>query len=324
MRNNMAALALIVSHDGHRVLEHYSHGASMHQPLRIYSGTKAFWSVAAAKAQQKRILSLSEKASFTLPAWRNSPKQGITLRELLNMTSGLFPAPVLHGTTIADRNEFALRLPLASKPGETFRYGPASLQVFDEVMEHKLIRRGQTTRRFLESEILRPLGIPLRRHLSDRTGSLLQASGFTLTAREWQRWGECLANGGRSGFWSVIRRDTLAACLEGSRANPMYGLGFWLNAGAKRKNAREIDVEQNLSNALWPSNGCLSRHAPADLFVSLGSLGQRLYVIPSRKLVIVRLGNKGGFSDAAFLKLLFGPEEPKSNGSIVLPKSRRR
>jgi len=58
-------------------------------------------------------------------------------------------------------------------------------------------------------------------------------------------------------------------------------------------------------SAQW--NGvCICKDAPADMVVALGSGYQRLFVIPSLKAVIVRQGSNAKFSDAHFLRLVFG------------------
>jgi len=96
---------------------------------------------------------------------------------------------------------------------------------------------------------------------------------------------------------------------DGTESNRMYALGFWLNRGAGGVGAREIDVEAALgreqSAEFW-REGCLSRLAPADLLAMIGTRGQRVYVVPSRDLVVIRLGDGRGFSDAEFLRRLFG------------------
>jgi hypothetical protein len=63
-------------------------------------------------------------------------------------------------------------------------------------------------------------------------------------------------------------------------------------------------MERKLMSQSW-RNICLSKTAPAELVACIGSYGQRLYVVPSKKLVIVRLGKGGQFKDAPFLKALF-------------------
>ena len=83
---------------------------------------------------------------------------------------------------------------------------------------------------------------------------------------------------------------------------------MWNNTFARRSDGREVDIEKVLHekwfNQSW-TNACLCRDAPADLLACVGSGGQRLYVVPSRELIIVRLGNKSDLDDAAFLRLLF-------------------
>ena len=79
---------------------------------------------------------------------------------------------------------------------------------------------------------------------------------------------------------------------------------------AESKFAREVDVEDTLDKK-WPAqswrNACLCRAAPADLIACIGSYGQRLYIVPSRKLVVVRLAKDSKPDDARMLRLLFTP-----------------
>ena len=95
--------------------------------------------------------------------------------------------------------------------------------------------------------------------------------------------------------------------FAGSRANPSYGLTFWLNREAP--SAREIDVENMLIPPWQRENWgdiCICRDAPADMVVGLGSGYQRLFVIPSMNALIVRQGTNAKFSDAKFLRLVLG------------------
>ena len=300
-------LALVACVDGRVVFERYAGGASASTPLRIYSGTKGFWTIAALKAEEQGILDLEEPASRTLSEWRGTLRETITLRQLLAMVSGLAPLPQLHQSSIANRNALALQAPLLSTPGTAFHYGPAPLQAFEEVLRRKLRwPSGADSIAFLKKTLLDPAGLPLRRCLTDRKGRPLLATGFTLTAREWMRWGECLRLRGRFTFQNVFPGSAIDEATRGSGPNPMFGLGFWNNSGARSSSPREMNIEQHLGDAHWPRGACISTVAPSDLFASVGSAGQRLYVIPSRRMVIVRMGETTGFSDARFLGMLFG------------------
>jgi CubicO group peptidase (beta-lactamase class C family) len=142
-----------------------------------------------------------------------------------------------------------------------------------------------------------------QRYLNDRGGNPLLAAGFILTARQWARMGELVLNQGKP----VVRPESLAQCWRGSAANRAFSLGWWNNRAAP--GGREFDFEAMLhpkwSEQDWP-DACLCREAPRDLVACIGSGYQRLYVVPSLDLIIVRQGNGGQFSDGRFLRLLLG------------------
>ncbi|QSR84226.1 serine hydrolase [Methylacidimicrobium sp. B4] len=272
---------------------------------RIFSGTKGFWILAALRAVQDGLFSLDTPVSETLVEWRNDPaKRRIRVRELLNFTSGLEPAFFLHADGLENRNARALFLPLLARPGQAFLYGPASLQVFHEFFRRRLSPRRETPTHFLESRVLSPMGLGRQRYLEDGSGNPLLATGFLLRARQWAAIGEVLLHHGMP----LVEPAVLEEALRGSAVNPAFGMGFWNNRAASLPGAREVDVEAMLSRP-WRSqdwrNACLWREGPTDLVAAIGSHGQRLYVIPSRGLIVVRQGFSDAFSDGAFLRLLF-------------------
>src|SRR2546423_1123165 len=123
------------------------------------------------------------------------------------------------------------------------------------------------------------------------------------SARQWANLGEAVLKGGAP----VIGPGSLEQCWRGSSANRAYSLGWWNNRQAP--GGREFDVESMLvpkwQRQSW-SGTVLCRNAPNDLVACIGSGYQRLYVIPSMNLVVVRHGNGRKFSDAQFLRLLLG------------------
>jgi CubicO group peptidase (beta-lactamase class C family) len=272
--------------------------------MRIYSGTKGYWGFAALAAQEDGILDLDEKAVVTLPEWASdSKKSRITLRGLLDFSAALNETPTLHGDDWKSRDAHALNQPVVGQPGASFIYGPAALQVFHEVLKRKLAGRGETPTRYLERRVLRPLGFGQQRYLADATGSPLLAAGFVMSPTHWAKIGRAWLSDGRP----VLRASSLQQIRAGSKANPIFALGFWNNRLASSPGSREVDPEELLGlkwqNQHW-QNTCICHAAPADLIASIGSGGQRLYVIPSRDLVIVRQGFIAKFSDGVFLRRL--------------------
>ena len=300
--------SFLVIQDGRVIYEDYAHGDAADRTASIFSGTKGFWCVAAAAAVQDGILDFDEPVSNTITEWRSDPeKSDIRLRDLLNFTAGIQPAFSLHGRTISDRNRYSIRLPAARAPGESFIYGPSQLQIFCELLRRKLEPRHLIPEEYLERRILRALEIGNVDFREDGRGNPLLASGFRLTARQWAELGELILGNGKYRGHQVVRSDLLAECFRGTHVNPMFGMGFWLNHSAP--DAREVDVERMLEVPWERQNWretCLCREAPRDMIAAIGSGYQRMFIVPSMKMIIVRQGrNDDRFSDAHFLRLIF-------------------
>src|SRR3954453_6265731 len=158
-------------------------------PFKIYSGTKAFWNLAALAAAEDGLLNLDERIAETIPAWRNdSQKAQVTIRQLLDFSCGLDPVFRLHNNNPGDRDEIAIRAPIVGDPGRSFIYGPSPLQVFHAVLKAKL--HGEKPQQYLERRVLHRLGLGRQRYLLDRAGNPLLAAGFEMTPKQWAKIGE--------------------------------------------------------------------------------------------------------------------------------------
>jgi CubicO group peptidase (beta-lactamase class C family) len=294
--------SLLVIENGKTVREEYPDGGGGGAARKIFSGTKAFWNLAALAAAEDGLLSLDERVAETIPAWRDDPRKArVTIRQLLDFSCGLEPAFRLHNDNPGDRDAIAIRASIVAEPGSAFVYGPAPLQVFHAVLKAKL--RGDAPRRYLERRVLRRLGLGPQRYLPDRAGNPLLAAGWELTAPQWAKIGELVLRNGAP----AISAGSLEQCWRGSPPNRAYALGWWNNRAAP--GGREFDFERALTprwSAQDWNNATICRSAPSDLVACIGSRYQRLYVIPSLQLVVVRNGNGRSFSDAQFLRLLLG------------------
>ena len=298
-------LAILVLQNGRTVFEHYAKGVAPDGRWPIFSGTKSFWGVATLCAVHDGLFKLDDPVSATISEWRNDPRKSrVTIRQLLNFTDGIEGASFLHRSSIADRDAAAIRLPTVAEPGTEFTYGPSHLQIFVELLRRKLQRSPIS---YIEEHVLRPLNLGSMEFKPDRRGHPLAASGFELSTREWARLGELVLGRGSYHGHQVVPASLLREVFIGSTANPNYGLTFWLNSQAQA--GAEIDMEKELDlpweRARW-QGVCMSRAAPPDMVVGLGSGYQRLYIIPSLDAVIVRQGRDAKFSDAQFLRLVLG------------------
>lgn len=295
-------VALLVRQNGRTLVEDYPGPDGADTAWRIYSGTKAFWCLAALAAEDDGILRLDEHVADTIPSWRKDPRKArVTIRQLLDFSAGLAPDFALQVNDYGNRDRAALRQPIVAPPGKAFIYGPAALQVFHQVLKEKLGKQKPT--HYLERRVLRKLRLGPQRYLRDRAGNPLLSAGFLLTARQWAKMGDLVLARGRP----IVRPTTFAENWRGSSANRAYSLGWWNNRAAPggREFDFEAELKPNWSQEDW-HDACICRDAPNDLVACIGSDYQRLYVIPSLGLVVVRQARGGPFSDAHFLRLLLG------------------
>lgn len=289
--------ALLVSEKGHVVLER---GPAMAQTPRIFSITKSLVSIGVFRDALTGGISLGHAVS-------RGPAQGVSLADLLNQTSGLAPmSSEFYSTGLEDKSR-VMRQMKPPRPSRGFVYGASHWEVLaDEIVLASGTPLENWLRKFVPG--MHP-GI-LARWRRDGAGRMFFSTGARMSARDLLPAArETLDGMGRgNGRWPAAVRKLLST---GTPQNPMYALGFWLNRAAGLTGAREIDVEDSLDpppDAGFWRDACLSRSAPADLLAMIGTGGQRVYVVPSRGTIIIRLAEGGSFSDAEFLRRFFaGP-----------------
>lgn len=274
-------------------------------PQELWSGTKSLVGLMAAAAVRDGLLTLDERASDTLAEWRDDPqKTAITIRQLLAMTGG-------QASTVGRPQGYldSIRAPLTASPGTKFQYGPAPMQIVGEIMRRKLAAAGLDAgpRAYIERRILDPIGVRIGDWRSGPDGEPLMPQGLVLAADEWVKIGEFVRCGGVQNGKPLIDQAALAELFRGTDANPAYGLTWWLPQASAAADpvTRSTDITDHAAEL------------PADMVVAAGAGDQRLYVIPSRRLTIVRqakldvmalaAGKRSGWSDAHFLSLIFSP-----------------
>lgn len=305
--DDRSGLALLIVHGGDVVFEHYAPGYSADQPVHLFSGTKTFSCAIAMTAVEDGTLSLDEPASDTITEWQGDDRAQITVRQLLQFTSGLHESwwkltrdGLLKNPRVADKYAVAVGEPLDQPPGTEFHYGSQHLMAFGEVMRRKLDR---DPGEWVTERVLDPIGMRFGGWIHDPDGNSALPYGAFTTANEWAKFGVLLRDDGMWKGTAILPAGALSQCEHGSDANPAYGLAMWLN--------REVPDGVDLSafDTLDDRHGgLLLNDGPADLFAAAGYNDNRLYVIPSLDLVIVRLGTGSRrFKDAELLSQILGP-----------------
>jgi CubicO group peptidase (beta-lactamase class C family) len=299
-------LCLLIQQSGRTIYEDSS-GLSTDSPHRIYSGTKNFVALTVLIAAQNGLLSLDEPASKTLTEWRHDRRSVITIRQLLNQTSGLDPAAGMIGEE-DDQMEAAVHAHLIAAPGTRFHYGPSNYQSLGEILRRKLGRSGGSVEDYMHDKIFDPLDIDIASWYRDDSGHPLMHAGIQLTAEEWAKLGQFMLHHGRVGKVQVIDPKLFPQMFVGTEANPAYGLSWWLNRPENHDNQPMKELQPAMDGEQLDSGG------PRDLYAAIGSDKQRLYIIPSWDLVIVRFSEGARYSDGEFLsRLLTGRQHPDAH-----------
>ncbi|MDD5199371.1 MAG: serine hydrolase [Terrimicrobiaceae bacterium] len=302
--------ALVVLQAGRTLHESYANGGSPDRAFWIMSITKNLAALAILAARSEGLLDLDEPVAKTIPEWRGRARQErIAIRELLNQTSGLVTGfDSIYARGVRDKNKLAIALPLAAEPGACFDYGPGNYELIEEILRRKLLPRRTDPLAYLTAKILTPLGVHPADWRRDRRGNPFFSAGAKLTARDLAKIGEFIRVQGRAWIVPLLPPAAFSGAFAGSAANSMYGLSFWLNANVTRAGADPISIEGALGRCRPPEEwrrSSISNVSPADLIALVGSGGERCYIVPSRKIVVVRYGRGSNFSDAEFLRRLF-------------------
>ncbi len=232
----------------------------------VASQQKSFVSVLAAAAVDKGLLEVDRPVSAYIgPGWsKASPEQEARIRviDVLTMSSGL--------TT-----EFGYAAP----PGTSFLYNTPVYAITKKILAAAAHRPLEAiTRDWLTG----PAGMTDTRwrQRPAAMGDVGNPMGLVTSPRDAARFGQIILDGGRAADGRrLISESSLQAMFARSAANPAYGRLWWLNGSAYtiRPPDRRVD-------------GPLIPAAPADLVAALGALDRKIYVVPSLKLVVVRMG----------------------------------
>jgi CubicO group peptidase (beta-lactamase class C family) len=291
---------LVILQDGKVICENYANGGSADAPQMLASGSKSFVGIAALAAIEDGLIQLDECVSDTLPEWKNDPvKSKITCRQLLTLTSGLTA-----GERGAAMNSPAwkeiIAKPMSGKPGEQFEYGAYHLIAFCEALQRKL--GNESFEAYLKRRVLDPIGITVKWQGRCADGNPQVGGGAHLTARDWATFGQFVLNNGEWNGKQIIRAGLFDLVKQGTPQNPAYGLTWWLKKDVPDSIVAQVPILQRDMGDIVQSDWL-----PEDLFMAAGAGKQRLYIIPSMKLVVARQGPMSAanrFSDAEFLSRL--------------------
>jgi CubicO group peptidase (beta-lactamase class C family) len=286
--------AVVVLYKGQLVAEKYAPGFSRTTRLAGWSMAKSITNALIGVLVKQNKLQLNQPAP--VPEWRQAhdPRRAITVRHLLQQTSGLDfeehygkssdATRMLFQT--ADMGAYAASQPLLHPPGTVFQYTSGNSNILSRLIRHTVGERDYHA--FPYEQLFYKIGMYSALLEPDASGTFVGSSYSFATARDWARFGLLYLNDGVAGQERILPAGWVKQTTTPAGAAPIgeYGFHFWLNAGAK----------DNPADRKFPS-------LPADMFYANGVEGQNIFIIPSEKLVVVRLGltRKGKYDAETFL-----------------------
>jgi CubicO group peptidase (beta-lactamase class C family) len=277
--------AVVVLQDGKLIAEQYATGFTVQTPLLGWSMTKSVTNAMIG------MMVLDKKLELKTPApvieWKNDTRAKITIDQLLRMSSGLgfvedYASPS-DATNMLFRSKgagaFAIGGKVEAEPDAVWSYSSGTTNILQEIMRRQFSNHTDYLA-YPHTRLFQKLGMTSAILEPDASGTYVGSSFMYATARDWAKFGQLYL---QDGIWNgerILPEGWVAySSTETPHSDGTYAAHFWL-----AHNDPEF---------------------PKDGFMAQGFEGQTVAIIPSQKLVIVRLGLTHGdavYDDMAFVK----------------------
>jgi len=268
--------SFIVLHNGKIVMEYYFNGHTATTPWYWASAGKTLTTAVVGIAEQENFINTNNKISdYIGTGWTSAPlakENLITCKHLLSMTSGLDDS---NGDGVAPSD-----LEYIADAGTRWAYHNVYVKLQDVVAT----ATNQTWNTYFNTKLKNPIGM---------TGAWIQSGNnrvYGSTTRSMARFGLLALNQGNWNGNQIVNSAYFNLSTNTSQnLNLAYGYMWWLNGKSSYR----------LPQTQLQFNGKLIPNAPNDMYCALGKDDQKIYVIPSKKLVVIRMGNAADGSNFA-------------------------
>lgn len=276
---------IVVAWNGRIVAERYAKGYNAGSPQLGWSMTKSVTNALVGILVREGKLTVDRSA--LVPEWQTpgDPRAAIKLDDLMRMSSGLaFDESYSLGTSdvvkdlflVDNAGGYAASQSLADPIGARWSYSSGTTNIISRIIR-QAIGDDEAYRVFPRQALFEPLGMHTAVIERDPSGTFVGSSFMYASARDWARFGQLYLNDGSWNGVRILPPGWVKYSTSPARADSAggYGAQVWINAGAstgKRPHPR----------------------LPPDAFFFMGYDQQNVVVIPSRGLVVVRLGYTPG------------------------------
>ncbi len=266
----------IVLHNGKIVMEHYFNGHTANETWQWNSAGKTLTASTIGIAQEENLLNINTRASQYLgTGWTSEPLEKenlITLRHLLTMTSG-----------INDESDLVIIPNLTYLADAETRWSYHN--VFQKLMDVVAASSNQTFENYFNAKLKNKIGMDgfwnngiIYKIYHSNTRSMARFGLLAMTKGKWNN-------------EQIINQTYFNESISTSQnINPSYGYLWWLNGKSRFM----------LPGGQGSYSGFIVPNAPAEMYAAMGAADQRIYAIPSKKLVIVRMGEASNPSNPNF------------------------
>lgn len=271
-----SARGVVVVQDGRLVGEAYGPGFNERTPLLGWSMTKTVTAALVGLMQQEGRLEIDDRGLF--PEWSGDARRDIALADLLAMESGLgFNESYGDVTDVTrmlylepDMGAYAASLSAEAAPGTRFNYSSGETVLISRYWMSRFSNQAEALA-FPRRALFDAIGMRSAVLEADQAGTFAGSSYLYATARDWARFGLLIAENGRWAGRQILDPAIIARIAEPSMASGgAYTKGqAWQNGPGNTDSAYKLPEE-----TIWMS----------------GHDGQSVAIIPSERLVVVRLG----------------------------------
>jgi CubicO group peptidase (beta-lactamase class C family) len=269
----MNTRAVVVVYKDQLIYEQYTKGFDKNTPQLGWSMTKSITNTMVGVLTQK---GLDINTPVNIEKWQSDDRKNITWNNLLQMSDGLDWEENYNKISDAtkmlykekDMFNYVVSHKLAAKPSEKYVYSSGTTNLLSGLVK-KITKENYLA--FPYDEIFKKIGATSMKLETDATGTYVGSSYSWATPRDWAKYGLLYLN---DGFWL---------------GNQIFPKGW-----AKYSGTPTPQSDGTYGAQFWTQNMEEYPDVPTDMYFADGYQGQRVFIIPSQDLVVVRLGLSNG------------------------------
>ncbi|MCI5083424.1 MAG: beta-lactamase family protein [Saprospiraceae bacterium] len=269
---SLGTRAVVVVKDGQILAEKYAEGYDADTRQLGWSMAKSVTNAMFGLRVGKSKLAISTKPDIS--AWQQDERKAITHDHLLRMSSGLHweedYSDLSDATRLLYKRDdmfgYAITAPYGRAPGEEWYYSSGTSNILSGLIRQSFDDQ-ETYLQFPKKELFDKIGMRSAIFEPDADGTFVGSSYVWATPRDWARFGLLYLN---DGIW------------DNERILPSGWVGYSVSPAPASKGLYGAQIWLNKSSDL-PA-------APTNMFYFRGYQGQRVFVLPSHNMVVVRLG----------------------------------